>query len=857
MNFQDYFQSYSNYFWQWEDDTEVLSIPNGGTIAYREQMVQTLQGLADNGLPPFGSLVLAFIATNNSLDDNVGLIEKHFTNFSISDRIVPHIDIEGYRDSFAFLRRLHQLPVSYKSGKRRMILLQTIFANSHRKINSKTAKGLAERFAHKDFYKKKLPPQKSFEYSIFYKEFKVIGLLDRQFPTAQSIIDAMGDLPDLTDEDLPELITETASQETYKDFVEELIDRDETFQVGTLIKPIWAGFKVPVYNALSSEQPLGGFSDISNKGDFDKLLVSEFASDDLVFMSRLANNEALYLHREMPPVADDLQRILLVDISLKMWGTPKALAHAVYLAIAKHPKSSGQSEVFVVGDDYQPVSYAHIDHIIDGLQKVDVGLHAGKGLQSFFEVYHKNKQLEVFYITTAEALKYPAIQKQMADHSAAFKYIITADQYGEISFFRNRNNARKLLQTIRLPLERLWRKPIKQRQVVAREPYTEYTNLGYPLLFSISSDFQKVMPLNDDIYCISDKCLFKRTMIENKKSSKGWELVLKELPANGLFEIGKMKDGTIQLLAYNPSSKEAKITSLDTNETGTLTFRKWSSKPFPEFLFQRDVFLQLQGKTGGVYLKLREGKIMEEQFQYWEDNVTNYNKRVLEVNNASVSTSMRSVLKNIGDVCIGKTGNLIVSSHELHINNQEQFYMSSRGAHVSIVSAKRIGNNHEFHFHDGSVVKMDVTGMLSLTSSNSAIPVVYLPSVVNAVIAMATSKAFAGNLYYLNEKSSYVKVYLESTGSETIMATKIIKENMIIGLGDARHIVLQAPTIISEGMNFDQAEKMKTALEATGAVVTIQKPEGFQLQKIISVPQFQKKYLQPFIDHIINHAATN
>ena len=94
-----------------------------------------------------------------------------------------------------------------------------------------------------------------------------------------------------------------------------------------------------MHHQLPGDQPLGGFSDLSNKGDFDKLLISEFANDELLLLSRVANNEALVLHREIPPGTDDLQRVVLLDVSLKSWGNPRILAYATMLAIARHPRT--------------------------------------------------------------------------------------------------------------------------------------------------------------------------------------------------------------------------------------------------------------------------------------------------------------------------------------------------------------------------------------------------------------------------------------------------------------------------------------------------------------------------------------
>src|SRR3990170_3190920 len=64
MQIHQYFQSYEGYFWQWEEQGNVLAIPDGATIAYKEFILGILEDLSDQGLPSFGSLLLAFIATN-------------------------------------------------------------------------------------------------------------------------------------------------------------------------------------------------------------------------------------------------------------------------------------------------------------------------------------------------------------------------------------------------------------------------------------------------------------------------------------------------------------------------------------------------------------------------------------------------------------------------------------------------------------------------------------------------------------------------------------------------------------------------------------------------------------------------
>lgn len=379
MNAADYFQSYKNYFWHWAENGAVLVVPGGSTIAFREQVALALEELAEQGLPPFGAFLLAMIATNQTMDDSVQSVKDalgfHFT-------MAQQVHKDMYAHAFAFLENLSKVPIAYKTGRRRELLLQTIFTDGHNRLNVPTSKGLVTALRSGKGLRK-YQVQLEYNENVRLRDFSVMQVLHGRYPSTQAIIDAMSHLPEPDVAELPLLPDEKVSERAYKDFVEELTDRPGTFQVGTLIKPIWAGFKVPIFTALPSEQPLGGVSDLANKGSFDKLLISEFANDDLLFLSRLANNEALYLHREMPPVADDLQRVILVDISLRTWGTPKILSFAACIAVARHPKAMSESAGVAVGNKYIPFSFGTADQVIDALQLVDAGLNPATGLTSF------------------------------------------------------------------------------------------------------------------------------------------------------------------------------------------------------------------------------------------------------------------------------------------------------------------------------------------------------------------------------------------------------------------------------------------------------------------------------------------
>ena len=82
--------------------------------------------------------------------------------------------------------------------------------------------------------------------------------LNEKFPTVQSIIDAMKGLvhePELEDE----VVEEETTADSHKDFIKELIDEPKTFQIGSLIKRIWSGLKIPMRHLSPGSNPLEEF----------------------------------------------------------------------------------------------------------------------------------------------------------------------------------------------------------------------------------------------------------------------------------------------------------------------------------------------------------------------------------------------------------------------------------------------------------------------------------------------------------------------------------------------------------------------------------------------------------------------
>ena len=90
-----------------------------------------------------------------------------------------------------------------------------------------------------------------------------------------------------------------------------------------------------------------------------------------------------------------------------------------------------------------------------------------------------------------------------------------------------------------------------------------------------------------------------------------------------------------------------------------------------------------------------------------------------------------------------------------------------------------------------------------------------------APVAAAAAPAAGGAAAAAEDKTEF-KVTLESFGSEKIKVIKALR-SVVTGLSlkDAKEMAESAPSVIAESAAKDDANKMKEALEAAGAKVTL------------------------------------
>jgi large subunit ribosomal protein L7/L12 len=90
-----------------------------------------------------------------------------------------------------------------------------------------------------------------------------------------------------------------------------------------------------------------------------------------------------------------------------------------------------------------------------------------------------------------------------------------------------------------------------------------------------------------------------------------------------------------------------------------------------------------------------------------------------------------------------------------------------------------------------------------------------------AVAAAAPAAAGGGDGAAAEEESSTVDVVLTAAGDKKIQVIKVVRAATGLGLKEAKAVVDEAPKAVKEGIERDEAEKLKAELEEAGGSVEL------------------------------------
>lgn len=90
-----------------------------------------------------------------------------------------------------------------------------------------------------------------------------------------------------------------------------------------------------------------------------------------------------------------------------------------------------------------------------------------------------------------------------------------------------------------------------------------------------------------------------------------------------------------------------------------------------------------------------------------------------------------------------------------------------------------------------------------------------------APVAVAAAPAAGGAAPAAAEEKTEFDVVLKAAGANKIAVIKVVREATGLGLKEAKEVVDSAPKAVKSGVSKEEAEELKTKLEAEGAKVTL------------------------------------
>jgi MoxR-vWA-beta-propeller ternary system domain bpX1/MoxR-vWA-beta-propeller ternary system domain bpX0 len=462
-------------FWRWRESGQVITWVDGRTIAFRAELEQVLRrlarpaGAAEEGLPPLGSVVLLLAATRAGWSEGAGpsLLSGLLSRAGGQNWKAGLVQVvrEGLERVTGLEATLRSIPAA------RTELSAFVFEGSSPRTSGAVAAEVV-RLLDQGLPENVFDPVEQTTHwetpTVFWYELRCLHHgLSRFDPNALALRQQTGleELPQPAEIELP-------AAERVRSLIARLEEEDaELSGLARLARDLMAAVTLPRSVSDRDDLPLGGVSDISNRGPLDRLLLSELAHDDLTLAVRVATGEALYLRREQPPRTPPRHRVLLLDAGLRSWGIPRVFATAVALAVAATAGREGRLSCFRArGRTVVPVDLTSRDGLVEHLASLEPDLHPGPALAALQAALEASptgvsglpespgppEGLDVVVVTTEDVATDLDFQRALVDQALWPLHLATVRRDGRFQLLLCGLHGRKTLRTAMLDLEGLF-----------------------------------------------------------------------------------------------------------------------------------------------------------------------------------------------------------------------------------------------------------------------------------------------------------------------------------------------------------------------------------------------------------------
>ncbi|EEF58752.1 hypothetical protein [Pedosphaera parvula] len=618
-----YFSTAHDEPWRWAESGRVIVWSDGTTIAFREELEEILGLMAVKGLPPFHAIVLLLAACRGKLP--AASIFSHpiaETVPVISDSGKPPISPatgnqlllrawndpanQEFSEFIARLKSLQQLPVELRNSPRAKAVLLEMILEQVRFERVQPAREIVQVLADgslTDDLLNNKKPSASNTVSLYRQIHQSLKHFSPEALAAR-IQTGLDELPEAA-----EITLEPAAR--VRQLLSRLQDDPDYQGLAKVTRDIMAALYLPRSLSEMEELALGGFSDISNRGNLDRLLPSELANDDLTLAARVALNEALYFRREPPANHPPGHFAILIDSGIRQWGLPRVFATAVALALIGKENRRGQTTTWrATHDGVEKIDLLARQGLARHLGTLETSAHPGLSLKPFFSQLTDEPELECVLVTNRDVIDDPDFQTLLAQCNPEKLYIASVDRHGSFQLFLHPHRKALLCQA-EIPLEVLFpgkgqssQDNLRDRREGLELPLL-LSSRPFPLLLPISGKVEKTLAQPDygAIAVMQD-----RQLLRWSNPNLGASLLMDHLPRGKTLWIGTDAQAkTVTVLKYRIAQKQGILTICD-EVSGNVEIHEFALATLPTRVFERNGILFLIQRTQVTALDLTSGQ---------------------------------------------------------------------------------------------------------------------------------------------------------------------------------------------------------------------------------------------------------
>ncbi|MFT3674334.1 MAG: hypothetical protein QM781_00405 [Chitinophagaceae bacterium] len=533
-----------------------------------------------------------------------------------------------------------------------------------------------------------------------------------------------------------------------------------------LTRRLLAVIRVPMHTARQGALSYGGISDISNRGNYDRLLLSELAQDEELLTARLVNHEALFLQREEPPADPRKTRILLVDCSVRMWGQPRVFAFAAALATAQQSTAGIHTRCLLLGGEkYFEADLQTLEGVRQAFSWLEAGLHCGISLEKIFPEIQSTHNTDIFFFTGDTQLGQRGFLPFWSAYRREMDFLVLVNRNGHIEFMSGRDGAMKRIGEARLDLDTLLSTPIIEVPDISTEIAfykKQLTPLLQPVKNSDSSQHLRIFQFSGKRWLAITK---SRRVLVQQYPNKGCDELIAEIE-QGDYHLADNGYGVLYLLVTNDYKKNSWLYTIFLNETrisksSPLTHLYKSRREYT-VNFYRDV-LKISDKYSIRCFDLHTKDLLELSDDMSSlENEQPMNCSSFDFRKASpfLGEHRLAIFYRVSEIAFTAMGQLVVGKHQLIMRNPPQVkFIQCTDKHLVAVSGKPNAIKHAtgnskisafvMRWPDGSQAITDARGFLHLKSSNPQIPEITIALILESTTACwASDGTGCGSTYF-------------------------------------------------------------------------------------------------------------